>query len=436
MKIELSATISALLFIVLITVIITLSLKLNTSLGLEGLYKKALESKSALYKSQYKHAASLKPFVNVPTRIATYFSKGRYAFPAQSTSPNASQPILCVLSLGGSYKTSDLQTYWVACGYSLGSFVAPTFHAVDGVKTAPNQSFGKSTSIFYANSIENTLDLEIAMTLCPAASVHIFSGPNTNQGFYNTLNAAKSYLIAQPSTRCKIISISWGLNELSIDPVSALACNALLSTIQAAGISVCAASGDNSADDGSGILSVDFPASSPYVIGCGGTSYVSGLTETAWSYSATNKWGGGGGYSMFFEKPQFQSSKVTSGSSPSLVGSALLTNRSVPDVALNADPLNGWSIYFNGAYIIVGGTSCVSPAFSAFLALCNKSSSSYNGTTNVLTKLYDAPSGCFRDITSGTNNSLNLPGLYNAVSGYDQCTGLGSIIGTTLITNL
>ena len=139
---------------------------------------------------------------------------------------------------------------------------------------------------------------------------------------------------------------------------------------------------------------------------------------------------------MFFEKPTYQMLKVTPQSSTALIGSALLTNRSVPDIALNADPLNGWEIYFNGEYVTVGGTSCVSPAFSAFLGLCNKPSSAYNLITNVLTQLYAAPASCFNDITMGSNNSLNLNGLYNAVTGYDQCTGLGSIIGTSLIAYL
>ena len=370
---------------------------------------------------------------HVSTKKSTYFSKSRYAYPAQSVLSNP--PIICILSLGGSYKISDLKTYWNSCGLSDASFAVPIFHAIDGVVTAPNQNFGSSSSDFSGASLENTLDLEIAMTLCPAAKMHFFSGPNTIQGFYNTFNAAKFFLIGQSNTKCKIISISWGINELSLDPITILKFNASLKNALASGISTCVASGDNSSDDGVGILSVDFPSSSPHVIACGGSSY-NGQVESAWSYNFSQKWGGGGGYSMFFEKPTYQMLKVTPQSSTALIGSALLTNRSVPDIALNADPLNGWEIYFNGEYVTVGGTSCVSPAFSAFLGLCNKPSSAYNLITNVLTPLYAAPASCFNDITLGSNTSLNLNGLYNAVTGYDQCTGLGSIIGTSLIAYL
>ena len=128
---------------------------------------------------------------HVSTKKSTYFSKSRYAYPAQSVLSNP--PIICILSLGGSYKISDLKTYWNSCGLSDASFAVPIFHAIDGVVTAPNQNFGSSSSDFSGASLENTLDLEIAMTLCPAAKMHFFSGPNTIQGFYNTFNAAKFF---------------------------------------------------------------------------------------------------------------------------------------------------------------------------------------------------------------------------------------------------
>ena len=427
-----------LLFIIVLSIVLTISLNNSNCDNINNnalVFKREKQFKTHL--KIHNNEKKIKQNANslaIPSKIATYFSKGRYAYPAQVN--NTNKPVICIISLGGSYKTSDLQTYWTSSGYTSASFVAPTFHTVDGVTTAPNQSFGSSSGSFYGASMENTLDLEIAMTLCPAAEIHFFSGPNSLLGFLHTIQAAKTYLVSLPNTKCKIISISWGMDELSYDPITILSYNATFADAQSKGISVCAASGDNSADDGSGILSVDFPASSPYVISCGGTSYNSGSTETAWSYNSTYGWGGGGGYSMFFDKPSYQNVKVTSASSVGLIGSALLTNRSVPDIAMNADPLYGWAVYFNGAYATVGGTSCVSPAFAAFLGLCNKPSSAYNASTNVLTKLYTAPTGCFNDIASGTNNSLGLSNLYTARAGYDQCTGLGSIIGTTLISNL
>ena len=366
---------------------------------------------------KYHTLASAK---TTPVNISTKF-RNRYNYPSQ-INPTV-KPTICIISLGGSFLTTDLNTYWTESG--LGQNITPVrVHQVDGVTNKADMKLGSSGE-FYDASMENTLDLEIAMTLCPSANIHIFFGPNTTEGFYNAIQAAVTFLGS--ATGGKIISISWGSDELSYGPAQAARYDLLFSNARSAGISICAASGDNSADDGSGFLSLDFPSSSPNVISCGGTSW-NGASESAWSYNSSYKWGGGGGLSLYFQKQSYQNSLNW----PSNVGrTSLATARSSPDIALNADPLNGWAIKFNGSYITIGGTSCVAPAFSAFLGLCN--STNYNGSINALTKLYSANAG-FNDIVTGTNNSLGLPGFYSAHAGFDQCTGLGTINGTILQT--
>jgi len=379
--------------------------------------------------------ATTKVVTHIPTSISTYF-KNFYNYPSQQGS---SKPTICIISLGGTFKTSDLNTYWTACGYS-GNCPAITVVNVDGTTNNANQTINNGNS---GASTENTLDIELAITMCPNANVRIYFGKNTNQGFYNAINSAYTYLNGLSSTGgAKIISISWGGDELSFDVVWASQYNTLFHTIQSAGISTCVASGDNACDDGTGVLSVDFPSSSPYVVACGGSSLnPSTGRETAWSYNSTYGWGGGGGCSLYFSQPSCQSGVVTYPTE--LTGSALVHNRSTPDIALNADPIYGWSIYFNGSYMTVGGTSAVAPAFSAFLGLCNKQSSLYSNTTNVLTQLYTASAltspSCFNDITSGSNDDLTSTDgadFYKAHAGYDQCTGLGSIIGANLHSHL
>jgi kumamolisin len=98
----------------------------------------------------------------------------------------------------------------------------------------------------------------------------------------------------------------------------------------------------------------------------------------------------------------------------------------------------GWSIYFNRTLYIsaFGGTSCVSPAFAGYLGLVNKTF-----TRNPLDLFYQAyasvPTTAFKDITTGSNNSLNHGvNVFNARVGYDQCTGVGSIQGTILANYL
>ena len=354
----------------------------------------------------------------VPRNISTSFSS-RYLYPPQqfSTTP----PTICIISLGGSYSTTDLSAYCTACGVP---YKAPIVHKIGGVTNNANQSFGSLSSDFYTSSVENTLDIQIAASLCPLANIHVFFGPNSFSGFLQTIQAAITYLKTLPNTSAKIISISWGAPEMSFGPIMCSQYNTAFQN--ATGIMICAASGDNAADDGTGYLTVDFPSSSPHVISCGGTTW-NGSTETAWSYNSTKQWGGGGGISSYFTKPAYQNGINFPNS---LNGLALLNNRSVPDLSMSADPNYGWSIRFNGAYINVGGTSAVAPAFAALLGRINKNYSS----SACLAKLYTSPSP-FTDITVGSIDNLGQ-GLYSAGLNYDQCTGLGTPKGTLIAAKL
>ena len=78
------------------------------------------------------------------------------------------------------------------------------------------------------------------------------------------------------------------------------------------GVTVLAASGDNGASDGTadGTPTVDFPAASPYVIGCGGTKLtISGAgigSEIVWYELSMNEGATGGGVSKTFALPSYQ----------------------------------------------------------------------------------------------------------------------------------
>jgi kumamolisin len=186
--------------------------------------------------------------------------------------------------------------------------------------------------------------------------------------------------------------------------------NSLFQSAVAAGVTICVASGDSGAKDNGRSLSVDFPASSPYVVACGGTTlnapsntYTGTTTETAWN-------GSGGGFSSYFARPSYQNSVNTN------------AKRSTPDVSATADPNTGYIIYIHGGYYVIGGTSAVAPLYAGFLGLINFTA--VNGQMNVqLYSKYAASSAnklMFHDITSGNNNG------YNATVGYDKCTGFGS----------
>jgi len=186
--------------------------------------------------------------------------------------------------------------------------------------------------------------------------------------------------------------------------------NNAMAMASASGVTICTATGDYGSNNGVGGSGnyVDFPSSSPYATAIGGTTLVCqdntytvapNTIETAWSY-------GGGGVSQFFSKPSWQS-KITA------------TGRTIPDIGLNSNPSTGVYYLINGNGYIFGGTSIAAPAAAAFFAL-NKV------TTFVNPILYNMSSAGFHDIISGNN------GGYSCKIGYDYCTGLGSLNGTSL----
>jgi len=73
---------------------------------------------------------------------------------------------------------------------------------------------------------------------------------------------------------------------------------------------------------------------------------------------------------------------------------------------------------------VIGGTSAVAPLYAGLVALLNEKTGKPCGFLNPV--LYGAASVC-NDIVQGTN------GFYNAASGWDATTGLGSIKGKDLL---
>jgi kumamolisin len=195
------------------------------------------------------------------------------------------------------------------------------------------------------------------------------------------------------------------------------------------GVTVCVAAGDNGSSDGAtnGSENVDFPASSPYVLACGGTSVkASGDTitsETVWNDGAQGG-AGGGGISSFFPLPPYQeglSAALTAG------GSKKLTNRGVPDVAGDADENTGYDVRVDGSDTVIGGTSAVAPLWAALIARINSNSGKAAGYINSL--LYPNQPA-FNDITQGNN------GYFAAAPGWDACTGMGSPKGVQIASIL
>jgi kumamolisin len=318
-----------------------------------------------------------------------------YGFP---TDVDGTGQTIAIIELGGGYRTADLDTYFAAQGLATPHVEAVS---VDGAKNSPG---GDADA-------EVMLDIEVAGVVAPGARIAVYFAPNTTNGFYDALAAAVHDRARTPS----VISISWGQAEQGWTASAMDAYEALFADAAAAGISVYAAAGDNGATDGStdGSLQVDFPASSPSALGCGGTR-LSGRTEVVWNELASREGATGGGFSRHFPVPAYQAGLPAFGGGG---GRAVPTGRGVPDVAGNADPVTGYRVRVNGEDTVIGGTSAVAPLWAGLTALLNQRSGGRLGAAHAT--YYSTPAG-FRDIVTGSN------GGYDAAAGWDPCTGLGS----------
>jgi subtilase family serine protease len=273
------------------------------------------------------------------------------------------------------------------------------------------------------------LDIEVVGAIAPGANIAVYFAPNTDQGFINAITDAVHDSTRKPS----VISISWGAPEDSWTQQSQTAMNSALQDAASLGVTVTAAAGDDGSTDGAGDgkLHVDFPASSPFTLACGGTTLKGSgkniTSEVVWNEIANQEGATGGGVSNVFAVPSYQSSAgVPKQPQTGFAG------RGVPDVAGNADPSTGYQVRVDGQNEVVGGTSAVAPLWAALTALMNEQIGTNLGFLNP--KLYSLGAD-FRDITSGNNDDSNL-GYYSAKQGWDPCTGLGSPNGADLLKAL
>jgi kumamolisin len=335
-----------------------------------------------------------------------------YGFPSGAT--GAGQCI-GVIELGGGYRASDLDSFFGNLGIPTPKVTAVS---VDGAANSPTGDPGGADG-------EVELDIEVAGAIAPAAQIAAYFAPNTDQGFIDAVTTAVHDANLKPS----IVSISWGGPEGSWTEQSRDALNSACQDASTMGVTVLAASGDDGASDGStgGAPTVDFPAASPYVVGCGGTKLtLSGAAignEQAWNELSADEGATGGGVSEVFALPSFQQSAHVPEAPNGFVG------RGVPDVAGDADPETGYNVFVDGQETVIGGTSAVAPLWAGLLALINQSLGTNVGYVTPL--LYSAKvEPTFHDITSGSN------GDYSAGPGWDACTGLGSPDGAALLTAL
>ena len=322
---------------------------------------------------------------------------------------------------------------------------------------------------------ESALDLEWAGAVARGATII----------YVNSSDAFSSVQYAIDNNVGPILSVTYGLCEdaskggLPLSQVNSM--NALFQQANAQGITVVAAAGDLGAADCESAnfptvategLAVDFPASSPYVTGMGGTEFNEGAGNTATYWSPTNGtnsgsalsyipeivWNDtsnpentgvlsatGGGVSVIFAKPTWQQG----------TGVPSDGSRDVPDISLDASNYHdgylicdgGWCTdgYRNSQLLhdIIGGTSAGAPTFAGIVALIDQKTHSRQGNVNpTLYALARSSPSAFHDITAGNNivpcqfgtpNCATGSFGYSAGPGYDLTTGIGTVNAYNLV---
>ncbi|HTX58154.1 MAG TPA: S53 family peptidase, partial [Verrucomicrobiae bacterium] len=274
---------------------------------------------------------------------------------------------------------------------------------------------------------ETTLDVEWMAAIAPGAKIVQVTAPtqgDTNRQFFEAFQEMYGFIVNLMSDD-HIVSTSWGLCEAEAPLLNVNGDEALFAQANLEGQWWLAAAGDDGSDDceitaqGSGITSVDYPGSSPYVVSVGGTevtpqsktggNYRGWSSEVVWEtgkgYSTPGA--GGGGASILFGKPIYQRRMTPYDGA-----------RDVPDVALMADwndPNGAYFIYYKGRWQSNwGGTSFAAPEWAAFLTLVQQRA----GKISIQSPLYrlyalgrsNRYTSLFHDITQGCNGLYGVDG--------------------------
>ncbi|HEY3782892.1 MAG TPA: S53 family peptidase [Fimbriimonadaceae bacterium] len=243
---------------------------------------------------------------------------------------------------------------------------------------------------------EEALDIEWAHAMAPNAKIVLVEASSASDA---GLLQAES--VAASQSGCREVSNSWGGGEFSGEHSDD-------SYFSHAGVVFFASAGDTGGAQ-------EWPAESPNVVGCGGTTLnlnSSGgrSSETAWADS-------GGGPSSYESIPSYQS----------VISSIVGTHRGCPDIASDSNPSTGVAVYDSTNYegyvgwLVFGGTSVASPTLAGVANLADRNEGS---SLNELNLVYGGYKGAkYFDITSGS------AGRFKAVVGWDYITGVGSLIG-------
>jgi kumamolisin len=374
-----------------------------------------------------KHAAFAGP--GSSNGVAATDFASRYQFPTQqgATALDGTGQTIALIELGGGFRSSDLQVFFQEIGSPVPNVTAVSVDSAGNQPTTADSADG-----------EVMLDIEVAGAVVPKANIAVYFAPNNgDQGFIDAISAAVHDSQRKPG----VISISWGGPEVSTDTQGINAYHELFAAAGTLGITICVASGDHGTADLDASswdqkIHVDHPACDDLVLGCGGTQVdpTSGK-DVVWNDGTPfnvntpggGGWASGGGISEVFAVPSYQ----TNANVPVSIDNGK-PGRGVPDIAMSATNYFTRVDTSEGAS---GGTSAVAPLMAALVARLNQAMGKNVGFLNPL--LYtNAANGVVQDVTQGTNAITGTVKGYNAGPGWDACSGLGTPIGTAILSKL
>ena len=313
-----------------------------------------------------------------------------------------------LIQLGGGFLLSDMRKYFRRLKLPMPLIKSVS---IDGAFNEPG--------INLTSDGEVTLDVQVAGAIAPKSTIVLYFAPNTDEGLLNAITFAIHDNVNKPS----ILSISWANSEKRFTEQSKNNINDAFKEAAILGITICVASGDAgaTANENDGLVHAIFPASSPFVIACGGTQINSKsrriYEEVVWNLPNGNS---GGGISDFFPIPDYQKN-ATIPPSKNVIG---ILGRGIPDVSAIAE--RKYKTILSGQTLPNGGTSAVAPLVAGLIARINAIKKSPIGFINP--ELYENASA-FRDIITGDNLDKSTQLGYTAGIGWDACTGLGAIDG-------
>jgi kumamolisin len=312
-------------------------------------------------------------------------------------------------------------------------------------------AFGVGVGHALAPGGEATLDLEVLTAAAPRLkAIDVYESGAEEASSLRALTAP----LQNPGFTPQVISASLGLCEpevyASVGRAGLLATEGALEEAAASGISFLSASGDtgsSACEDSSGAiisqLAVNYPASSWWATGVGGTNMVLTPTnaldaEQVWNDGAEEPGAAAGGGRSVFNRPSYQKGTVAG------------SHREVPDVSMLSDPYPGYAIYctaqpdcvthaMSTPWQGVGGTSAAAPLLAGGFAMIDQDLREHHrqdlGLANpLLYRLGRSASAAsvFSDVLAGDNDVApflagHSLGCCSARAGYDEASGWGSV---------